>query len=850
VRLLTRASARHLKHHRAQLVLSVLGVALGVAVVLSIDLATRSARTAFRISAETVSGRATHEITSELGSVDDALFTRIRVDLGVRASAPVVEGFASSPRLSGRALMVLGVDPFSEEPFRSFVADGSSGVDLGAFVTIPHGIVLAAPTAVEADVSPGDSLPARIAGRDWMLPVVGVFQPTDPLARAGSRDVLLMDISGAQDALGMQGRLSRIDLRLPEGNAPAGALARIRGLLSPDESLDPAGTRAQTMASMTDAFDVNLTALSLLALVFGMFLIYNAVTFSVVQRRALLGRLRAIGVTRGEILRLVLTEAAWIGLAGAALGVAAGLPLAEGLVRLVTRTVNDLYFSVSVRGVSIDPRLILEAAALGVGATLLAALAPAVEAAAAPPRPATLRSIAESKARRLVPRAAALGLCLLLLGWLLLEAAARSLGASFGALFLVVSGLALLTPAGAVLLCRALEPVLAVPFGALGRMATRGVVASLSRTAPAVAALVVAVSVTIGLGTMIQSFRRTLESWLDGTLQADVYVSLPGPTASRATGTLSPDLIRAFVSDTAVVGYSTYRDVDIVGAGGSYRLVALDLDPRGEGAFDFLSGSAPRIMRRFQAGDGVVVSEPYAFRHDVAVGDSISIPSRSGALRMPVLGVFYDYGSDQGVVMLSRRVYDRLFDDPGVTSLGLFLSPGADSEAVTRELLARVPEGRTVVVRTNDELRRGSLEIFDRTFRVTAVLRLLAFIVAFVGVLSALMALELERARELGVMRAWGLTPRDVWSLVVAQTGVLGFVSGALAAPMGVVLSVVMIYVVNKRSFGWTLHMHVGLGVLTEAMALAVVGAVLAGLYPAWHMSRTPPALAMRGDGE
>ena len=154
------------------------------------------------------------------------------------------------------------------------------------------------------------------------------------------------------------------------------------------------------------------------------------------------------------------------------------------------------------------------------------------------------------------------------------------------------------------------------------------------------------------------------------------------------------------------------------------------------------------------------------------------------------------------------------------------------------------------IVRTNDELREGSLEVFDRTFQVTAVLRLLAFIVAFVGVLSALMALELERSRELGVMRAWGLTPREVWKLVVAQTGLMGFVSGALAAPMGVALSVVMIYFINKRSFGWTLDMRVGPDVLLEALILALVGALLAGVYPAWRMSRTSPAVAMRGEGE
>jgi len=197
---------------------------------------------------------------------------------------------------------------------------------------------------------------------------------------------------------------------------------------------------------------------------------------------------------------------------------------------------------------------------------------------------------------------------------------------------------------------------------------------------------------------------------------------------------------------------------------------------------------------------------------------------------------------------MSRDTYDGSFDDSGTTSLGLFLVEDADRDRVVRELEARVPAGLTVDIQSNRTLRDASLEVFDRTFEVTAVLRLLAFVVAFVGVLSALMALELERSRELGVLRANGMTPGQVWQLVTTQTGLMGVVAGVLAVPMGLVLAVVMIRVVNKRSFGWTLQMEVGPDVLLQAMGLAVVGALVAGLYPAWRMSRTSPAEALRGE--
>jgi len=849
VKLLTLASARHLLRHRAQLVLSIVGVALGVAVVLSIDLATRSARSAFAVSAETVAGRSTHEVVSELGILDERLFMRIRREVGIHESAPVVEGFGSSPRLPGEALRVLGIDPFSEGPFRPFVVGGPAELDPAALLTTRLAVVLAAPTAARAGVEPGETLPIMVGGRSWELEVVGIVEPLDDLSRAGLADLLLVDVSTAQEVLGLVGSLTRIDLLLPSDDPrSAERLAGVRALLGPGESVEAAGTTADTMAGMIDAFDVNLTALSLLALVFGAFLIYNAMTFSVVQRRDLIGRLRALGVTRAEILRTILNEALVIGAAGVALGLVAGVALGQGLVRMVTRTINDLYFVVSVEGVQTDPALLLKAAALGLGTTLLAALPAALEAASSEPRIAMLRSSHEARARRLAPLAAALGVIVAAFGGALLLLPDGGLGLGFAALFFVIAGLALLTPMGAVMVTSAVRPLLVRVSGALGLVAARGIVRALGRTAPAIAALSVAVSVTVGLGIMIQSFRATLVRWLDATLVADVYVSLPGPSASRASGTLPADVIAAFIAHPDVASHSTYRGVDVVDEAGTYRLVGLDLAQGTRETFDFLEGDADDIMRAFRAGDGALVSEPFAYRRGLRPGDIVDLPTPTGRQQARVIGVFRDYGSDQGAVTISRALYDRWFVDPGVTSLALFLDEGVESEEVVRDLLATVPEGLTVVVRTNDVLRNASLEVFDRTFQVTAVLRLLAFVVAFVGVLSALMALELERSRELGVMRAWGLEPAELRRLVITQTGLMGVVSGVLAVPMGLALSAVMIFVINKRAFGWTLDMQIGAGVLAQALALAIVAALLAGVYPAVRMSRISPALAMRGE--
>jgi putative ABC transport system permease protein len=305
-------------------------------------------------------------------------------------------------------------------------------------------------------------------------------------------------------------------------------------------------------------------------------------------------------------------------------------------------------------------------------------------------------------------------------------------------------------------------------------------------------------------------------------------------------------VVERLTAGPGVAGFSTYREAALETPEGTTRVIALQLDPRGEGAFDFKSGGGARGFGAFRGGRGVFLSEPLAYRRDLSVGDEISLPTDGGIRSFPVAGIFYDYGSDQGVVMMSRQSYESHWRDRGVTSLGLFVQDGSDVDGVVGALRTLAGEEQLLQIRSNRALKNASLEVFDRTFAITGVLRFLAFVVAFIGVLSALMALQLERGRELGVLRANGMTPGQVWKLVTTQTGIMGLVAGILAVPAGLILAAVMVFVVNKRSFGWTLRLEVGPEILLQAVLLALAGALLAGIIPAWRMSRTSPALALR----
>lgn len=604
------------------------------------------------------------------------------------------------------------------------------------------------------------------------------------------------------------------------------------------------------LRDMTRAFDLNLRALSLLALIFGIFLIYNSVTFSVVQRRRLLGTLRALGATRRQVFGLVQLEALLLGVSGAAVGVVLGISLGQGLVRLVTRTIQDLYFVVTVRELILTPWTLAKATGIGVLGTLAAAAPPALEGALTHPRAALVRSELESGIRKRLPTVSGAGVLLAAVGGGVLYLSS-SVDGSFVGLFGVILGMALLTPIATVALMGWLRPLAGRAFGVLGRMAAGGVTAGLSRTAPAIAALTIAVATTIGVAVMVGSFRGSLIEWLDRTLSADVYIApaRPGGTGGATESVaIDPAAVGILASDPAVAEVRRYRRGDVPTARGQVDLMAIGLDSRVRGHFEYLEGDPSDFWPAFVRGRALMASEPFAFRNGLSAGDSITVRTPRGSVTLPVAAVFRDYGSDRGMLIMSYPGYRELFEDSTVTTMALILEAGTDRDEVIRRLREATASVQALSIRSNRAVGEASLVVFDRTFAITQVLRLLALIVAFVGVLSALMALQLERGRELGVLRANGLTPQQVWAMVASQTGLMGLASGLMAVPMGLTLAVLMIEFINRRSFGWSIELSLPPAVLAQAVALALVASLMAGIYPSWRMARTSPAEALRSE--
>lgn len=830
------SSGRYLARHRWQSLLSILGITLGVAVVVAVDLANSSASRAFDLSLASLSGNASHQIIGAPVGFDEQVYTRLRVERGLRRSAPVVEGYAE---IDGETVHLLGIDPLAERGFRGRLL-GLDGGQVQKLLVRPDTALISASLAERFDLQGARQLDLHIAGQPHQLELLGRFAGGDAAAQA---ELIVVDIATAQELFAKPGRLDRIDLKI-DGPAEAQAL---RTWLPPGLQLLSTAASGKASHELTRAFRINLQAMSLLALMIGAFLIYNTMTFAVLRRRQLLGSLRVLGVGRSEVFRLVLGEALAIGLLGTLLGCTAGLLLGQGLVQLVTRTINDLYFVLTVTEFLFQPLSLLKGVALGIGATLMAALVPAWEAARTTPLAAQRRSRVEGRAHRALPWLVLVGVLLLGLSAALLWLAPRSLVAGFMALFALILGFSLWAPPLVLGLTRLLLPPFARLFGIIGRLAVRGIGASLSRTGVAVAALTVAVAATVGMGVMVQSFRGTVERWLGQTLESDLYVSVPGTTSSRVGDTLNPAVLPTLRGLDGVEALTLRRWVRLESEYGPVQAMVYQPAPAHRHRFPLKGDGGRRLWERYEAGEVVFISEPYAYHHRLGPGDGLSLMTPTGPHSFTVGGIFYDYGSEHGLVVLSRGLYRKWWNDSALSSVGLHLKAGLSPALMLtrlRQVLAEVPQ--TLHFRVHADILEATLTVFDRTFTITHVLRLLVILVAFVGILSALMALQLERAREYAVLRATGVTPGGLFALVSLQTGLMGLLAGLLALPLGLVLAKLLIVVINQRAFGWSLQTLVPAQVLFEALLLSLGAALLAGLYPAWRMSRTQPAAALR----
>ena len=799
--------------------LTLTAVALGVAVVIGIELAGNAASGSFESSLTTLTGTIDLQLSAN-GGLDESLIGIIaQLPLNLRAT-PVIE----TPVLTAQKVSatLYGVD--------SLQVAGNSNER-----AVANSIVVSTQLAKRLHIKKGDPLTLR-------LPAGPATFTVAPLVSAKDAEFLALDIAEAQRTLARYGSLDRIDITVNAGEDFAKAERLIRAAAGPGVLFDKPGTRGQENQRMLRAFRWNLRVLSYISLVVGAFLIYNTISVSVVRRRPEIGVLRAIGTSRGAIFGFFLAEALLFGVVGAVLGIALGRLMAEGLVGLISATVNSLYASSTPAAIALTWPVALSAAFTGVAVSLLSAVTPAAEAMAVVPTEAMGRGSRETVFRSHTKRNLLLSLVFAALGaWASQQTAVEGRPLfGYAAVLLFIASAAFAAPPLVRFAVAALAPLLRTIFSAVGLLAARSLVTSLRRTSVVIAALATAIAMMASVAIMVGSFRETVIVWLDTQLRADLYIRAAGPPQAGVYPPLPADVPNLLRRIPGVEAIDTFTALEIRFEGQRASLGASD--PAlllHYGRQRFLPGEdRETILRSLANSNNAIVTEAFASKHHLHPGSQITISLGEKQVPLRIAGIYYDYTSERGFVLIDQATLARYLPKQPPTNLAIYLNPGMPVETVRQEVAGRTAQ-YAIDIAPNETLRAGAVEIFDRTFSVTYALEAIAILVAMLGAANSLLALVLERREELRLLRFLGAATPQIRGMILVEAGIMGLLADVLGLALGFALSYVLIYVINEQSFGWTIQFHPPVMLLTGALISVWIVTVLAAIYPARLASRS-----------
>ena len=815
--------------------LTLLAVALGVGVVIAIDLAGQAAAGSFHSSLESLTGNTDFTIKAT-GGLDEELLGRL-VQLPYAFSfAPRIEDFAFVNG-KGEAIPFIGLD---------LIGNGSAWGEFSRNDSSRTARELTGSDVIwvgeRLGLREGQRVRVVINDASFTFTVAGVL--TSSKNEISEGNFILADIGLAQKVTGKTGKLDRIDVRIPQGNSVDHWKGILLSQVPASVSIEPRGAQNEENRRMLSAFRWNLRVLSYVALIVGAFLIYNTVSISVVRRRAEIGIVRAIGATRRLIAAAFVFEALFYGAMGSVIGLVIGRVMAIGAVTLIGSTVESLYVSSHPAPVTLTGFASLSGIALGIFISAIAALAPAYEASLLAPIEAMARGreqyLAKMRSRHTIVWAA----------FALLTAAAFSQLPALGrqpifayiSVLLLIVGTSLSVPNVVIAFTRGLTAVLAKLSAVEVTLALRSLRSSLGRTSVLTAALATAVAMTASVGIMVGSFRETVWLWMDSELKADFYLRPAGSSGADRHATLRPDIADDIEHLPGVKFVDrfraypiTYQGLPATLAGGESSKVVNSASTR------FLPGeNHDSILSTLPTGDYAVVSEPFANKHNVHVGSILSIPLSGAIPEFKVLGIYYDYSTERGFVVLDRRTLLKYLPDPAESNLAVYLKRGADAREVRRDIDTIIAR-RAILVSPNSRLRRAAINIFDRTFRITYALEAVAIFVAVMGIAGSLLAMVIDRRREFALLRFLGAGQSQVRNIILCEAGLLALLANAIGLVLGTLLSLILIFVINKQSFGWTIQFHWPVALLLIALTGIYLATVVAGLYPSRTATQLEP---------
>ncbi len=848
--LLRRVSLKHIRHQKARTIIAIFGIALGVASMTSIDIVNSSVIRSLEDSINRITGRAVLQVTGAESGFPESLLERVQAVPGVEYAVPMIETNANLAAGSERSFVVLGVDVLQDNKVRDYsVTDESADIpDPLLFLAKPDSILLTREMAKREGIAIDQKIQVQTVQGLKTFTVRGLLEPDGP-AKALGGDIAIMDIYAAQLAFGKEGRIDRIDVSTLRGETLDTMKARIQAVLPEGYNIDTPAGRTRQIENLMARFRKSMDLISFMALFVGMYLIYNTVSISVVQRREI-GILRALGTTQGQIIRLFLAETVVISVIASLLGVFLGLALAKLSITAVAQTVSSMYARSEVTELEFSRLNLLKDVCIGVFASIIAAAFPARSSTRIVPVSA-IRSLPYSADAHLLNRTLKiLSACFMLLAGVVIiiyksvgpASSIRNSTTTTAAMIFLLLGISLATPLFLRWFIQAFRCFLAARLGAGGRLAGLNLQKNLSRNAVAVAAVFFSISLSVSSASMINSARRGLRDYIDSVERSDIIITSGHPLASAGAPTIPMPLsmARELEAVPGVQSADPFRKLFLNISGKRVLLEIIDeLRWTKHNTCTITEGRREDLSAKMPGQDNVVVNEIVAARMGLKPGDSIVLPTPDGPKRFGVVAIIVSYASDSGVIVMDYRTYERHWRDNVADMFSVYVKPGSDIPAVRAAIQDRFRNKRKMFVLPSLEFRAEIKKLLDRSFVMNDAVNVLTLVIAGFGIVVTLLASVLERTREIGILRAIGMKRSQVSAVVIIESALLGMAGGLLGSAAGVLIGWINLEGFFRIDFGSSITYHIHYGSIAWALLLAIGLAVLAGLYPARRAAKT-----------
>jgi len=840
-KILLKISFNHYKKHIVQSLLLLMGITLGVAVIVAIDIANNKARSSFNKSIEKLNSGITHSIYSGYGDLNDDVYFAVRKNLDFQNAYPVLERVVRLNRYQNKIFKVVGIDPFSSGSKSSFF--NGYGIKLNSksfeyFISKERTAFVSKGLLDELGLEIGESLSIYYKSKNIVLNIVGVLDYSEDYENSYVRDKIFVDIATAQEIFDLNGYITRIDLSLGKYSKDKESL--LGSILENDYSgayLTKVGSFDDESGKITGAFELNLTALSLITLLIAFFLIFNSFNYSLVVRRPLFSILRSMGVRSKEIFGLIFFESLIIGITGSLLGILTGFLLGDLSEKLVSRTLNDVYALSTVGLTEVSWLSLFKGFIIGIFSVQIACIMPCYESIFIKPITLGRDSFFKTRFNKIISYMLIVGVFFVLTGALFNILIDVGIRADFLALFVLIIGYVLMLPFLITFSCRVFlfifKPYLQIVY----RFALRNFIYSIDKNFTACASLVIAVSVFLSMTILIESFRTTLNGWLHNTFRSDIFVSIGADVIDKHG--LDKEFLKKIVQINGVKNVGFSRRITLqTRKQGELNLIALSENPP----------IKPKIITKFDetlenisdlSPDKVLISESMGYRFKNSLDSGlIELPTDHGFRDFRIAGVFSDYSTQKGTVIMKYDLFKDHWNDNNLTSISINISSGIETNEIIENIKGILPYKSGYHISTNKQLKESALKIFDQTFAITNAMRIIAFIVAFLGILGALLTLELSKNRDIGIMRSIGIRVSEIRKIILIETGIMGLLSGILSIPLGIIVAYILVYVINLKSLGWTIDFIIKPEYLLEAALVSIAGAFLAGIYPSHKFSK------------